>query len=49
MVERAQNKALRIINVKEERHPSEPLFTEAYVLDLPNIISLNNCRLPLII
>ena len=27
MVQSAQNKGQRIINLKEERHPSEPLFT----------------------
>ena len=43
MVQRAQNKALRMINFKEERHPSEPLFTEAKVLNLTNITTLNNC------
>ena len=32
MVQRAQNKALRIINFKEERHPSKPLFTETNIL-----------------
>ena len=26
MSQRAQNKALKTINFKEERHPSEPLF-----------------------
>ena len=45
MVQRAQNKALRIINVKEERDPSEPLFTEVKILNLTNIITLNNCIL----
>ena len=37
MVQRAQNKALRIINFKEERHPSEPLFTKTKILNLTNI------------
>ena len=45
MVQRAQNKALRIINFKEERHPSEPLFTETNILNLTNIITLNNYML----
>ena len=45
MVQRAQNKAFRIINFKEERHPSEPLFTETKILNLTNIITLNNCML----
>ena len=43
MVQRAQNKALRIINFKEERHPSAPLSTETKMLNLTNIITLNNC------
>ena len=45
MVERAQNKALRIKNFKEERHPSQPLLTEANISNLTNIITLNNCML----
>ena len=45
MVQRAQNKALRIINFKEERHPSEPLFTEMKILNLTSIITVNNCML----
>ena len=45
MVQRAQNKALRVINFKEERHPSAPLYTEAKILDLNNIITLNNYML----
>ena len=45
LVQRAQNKALRIINFKEERHPSEPLFTETKILNLTSIITLNNCML----
>ena len=45
LVQRAQNKALRIINFKEERHPSEPLFTETKIFNLTNIITLNNCML----
>ena len=45
MVQRAQNKALRIINFIEERHSSEPLFTETKILNLTNIITLNNCML----
>ena len=44
-VQRAQNKALKIINFKEERHPSEPLFTETMILNLTNIITLNNSML----
>ena len=43
MVQKAQNKALRIINFKEEKHPSEPLFTDTKILNLTNIITLNNC------
>ena len=45
MVQRAQNKALRIINFKEERHPSAPLYTEIKILNLTNIIILNNCMI----
>ena len=45
MVQRAQNKALRITNFKEERHPSEPPFTETKILNLTNIIKLNNYML----
>ena len=46
MVQRAQNKALRIINFKEERHLSAPpLYTETKILNLTNIITLNNCML----
>ena len=45
LLQRAQNKALRIINFKEERHSSEPLFTETKILNLTNIIALNNCML----
>ena len=44
-VQRAQNKALRIINFKEKRHPRESLFAEAKILNLTNIITLNNCIL----
>ena len=44
-VQRAQNKALRIINLKEQRHRSEPLFIETKILNLSNIITLNNCML----
>ena len=45
MVQRAQDTALRIINFKEERHPCEPLFTEAKRPNLTNTIILNNCML----
>ena len=45
MVQRAQNKALRKINFKEERHSSEPLLIETKILNLTNIITLNNCIL----
>ena len=44
-VQTAQNKAPRIINFKEERHPCEPLFTVAKIINLTNIIILNNCML----
>ena len=45
MVQRAQNKVLRIINFKEEWHPSAPLYTETEILNLTNIITLNNYML----
>ena len=45
MIQRVQNKAVRVINFKEERHPSAPLFTETKILTLTNIITLNNCML----
>ena len=45
MVQRAQNKALRIIHFNEERHQSAPLYTEEKILNLTNIIMLNNCML----
>ena len=45
MVQRAQNKALRIINFKKEKHPSEPLFTDTKTFNLTNINTLNNCML----
>ena len=45
MGQRGQNKALRVINFKEGRHSSEPLFTETKILSLTNIIALNNCML----
>ena len=49
IVRRAQTKALKIINFKDESHTREPLFTEAMTHDLTNIITLNNCMLSLII
>ena len=39
MVQRAQNKALRIINFKEEKHPSSSPYTETKILNLTNILS----------
>ena len=39
MVQRAQKKALRNINFKEESRPNEPLFTETKILNLTNIIT----------
>ena len=36
MVQRAQNKAIRKINFKEERHPSAPLYSETKILNLIN-------------
>ena len=47
MVQRAQKKALNIINFKEERHPSDSRFAETKILNLTNIITLNNCMLVL--
>ena len=37
----------RIIKFKEEKNPSKPLFTEAKILNLTNIITLNYCILVL--
>ena len=45
MVQRAQNKAIRIRNFKEERHSSEHLLTEAKILNLTNIITFKNLLL----
>ena len=45
MVQRAQNKALEIINFKEKRHPSAPLYTATKIFNLTNIITLKNCML----
>ena len=46
MVQGAQNKALRMINFKEERHPSAPIYTETILILLyTNMITLNNCML----
>ena len=45
MIHGAQIKALRIINFEEKRHPCEPLFTKAKILNLNNIITLNKCML----
>ena len=45
MVQRAQNKGLRIINFKEERHPSAPLYIDTKIINITNIITLNNCML----
>ena len=42
MIQRAQNKALRIINFSEERH-QVLLYTETKILNL--IIALKNCML----
>ena len=38
-----QNKALRIINFKEFRSPSKPLYAECRLLKLDDIIKLKNC------
>ena len=45
MVQRAQNKALRIINFKEEIHPSAPPYSETKILNFTSITTLNNCML----
>ena len=45
MGQRAQNKALRIIKIKEKRHTNTPLYTETKILNLTKIITLNNCML----
>ena len=45
MVQRAQNKALRIIHFKKQRHSSAPPYTVTKILNLTNIITLNNCML----
>ena len=45
MIQRAQNRTIRVINFKGERHPSEPQFTEAKIINHTNIFTLNNCML----
>ena len=45
MVQRTQKKALKLTNFKNEIHPCESLVTEAKVLILTYIITLNNCML----
>ena len=37
MIQRAQNRTIRVINFKGERHPSEPQFTEAKIINHTNI------------
>ena len=39
IVQRAQNKGLRIINFKEGKHPSASPYTETTILNLTNILS----------
>ena len=43
MIQRAQNKALRIINFKQFMDPSEPLYNQLKINSLKNNIILNNC------
>ena len=43
MIQRAQNKALRIISFKQFMEPSEPLYNQLKINSLKNNIILNNC------
>ena len=45
MIQRAQNKALRIISFKQFMEPSEPLYNQLKINSLKNNIILNNCLL----
>ena len=47
MIQRAQNRTIRIINFKGERHPSEPQFIEAKTINHTKIFTLHNCMLVL--
>ena len=42
MIEKTQNKTLRIINFREKEEPSDPLYTNHKTLKLQNIITLND-------
>ena len=44
MIQCAQNKALRIISLKQFMEPSEPLYNQLKINTLNNNIILNNCR-----
>ena len=43
LIQRAQNKALRIISFKQFMEPSEPLYNQLKINSLKNNIILNNC------
>ena len=43
MIQRAQNKALRIINFKQFMEPIEPLYNQLEINSLKSNIILNNC------
>ena len=43
MIQRAQNKALRIISFKQFMEPSEPLYNQLKINSLKNNLILNNC------
>ena len=43
MIQRAQNKALRIVNFKQFMEPSERLYNQLKINSLKNNIILNNC------
>ena len=43
MIQRARNKALRIISFKQFMEPSEPLYSQLKINSLKNNIILNNC------
>ena len=43
MIQRAENKALRIISFKHFMEPSEPLYNQLKINSLKNNIILNNC------
>ena len=43
MIQRAQNKALRIISFEQFTEPSEPLYNQLKINSLKNNLILNNC------